>query len=348
LRAALLLLIALAVAVGPSAAWAQAFAVVVEAAEPGPGGQLRPLRPDQRTGAALARLPDGSAPVALGPGVELPVGAVITTTRARLVLRLPDDEHLHIGEATELTLAPERSVLQRAGEVYYRVRSAFSVQVGAVETAVEGTRFLVVGADGGPVQVSVDEGRVVVRTPEGAQAVGRGQTLTASPGAAPPAPAKWGAVDRGDALQHTLSAGPPRLLLALAAGGAGAGAIGGRAESGVFLGALRGTASLRVAGPLRLSLQPGAGLGPAARQLGGDLVAELQLGPFAVGGGPSLVHERRALSCGGEQIWLHIGGVASGRAALPLGRHLRVLAQGRVGLAGTPFGELGVGLGVAL
>ncbi len=332
----------------PAPAWA---AVVEAVAVPGFGGTMTALRPGARTGEATARLPDGET-LPLGPGVELPVGARIDTRRARVVLRLDSDELLHIEAASAVELGAARSVQQHLGEVYYRVREAFTVQYGTVETAVEGTRFLVAGEteDGGPVRVSVDEGVVTVRTPGGARALAAGETLVAPADAAPGAPGSWGAVDRGRALGQMHGAGPPRLLIGGLVLGGLTGAVASERQALPAVGTAGGRllASARVRGPVRATAGVALGGGPRAAQLPLDAGVELMLGPVAVGGSAAVLWEERRPDCGGSQTWLHVGGLAKLRAELPLGRRLRLLGAAQVGAVGTPTADLGLGLGVVL
>ena len=65
-------------------------------------------------------------------------------TRARVTIRLSDNESITVSAGSEITLR-ERSVLQTLGEVYYQVRDLFTVDYGTVQTAVEGTEFVISG-----------------------------------------------------------------------------------------------------------------------------------------------------------------------------------------------------------
>lgn len=325
--------------------------VVESVALPGFGGEMTELRPGMKTGEAVAVGADGTIRE-LGPGVDVGAGDTIVTQRARVVVDLGDDERVHIAEASRLELTAGRTVLQHVGEVCYRVREAFTVQYGSVETAVEGTRFLVVGTevDGGPVRVSVDEGVVRVTTPEGVQRVSQGQSLGTTPGAPPVVAEPWAALDKGQSLGKTLSAGPPRVMLGGVVAGAFTGAVGEEALRLAPVGTVQGRllTSVRVFGPLRATAQLGLGGGARSIQVPGDVGMELMMGHFAFGASAAVVHEQRDKGCGEAQTWLHIGGLASGRAELPLGRHLRVLGTLRVGAVGTLMVDAGAGLGVVL
>lgn len=342
------LLLAAVVLLLPGVAWG---AVVESVAVPGFGGEMTELRPGRTTGEAVALTPDGEERP-LGPGVELPTDSVVETRRARVVVRLDSDETLHIEEASSVELGAGRTVIQHVGEVYYSVREAFTVEYGTVETAVEGTRFLVVGTtvDGGPVVVSVDEGVVTVRTPAGSQTVRQGETLSASPDAAPSAPEKWSTIDRGRSVGQTLTAGPPRALVGGLLMGGLTGAVGTESLRLSPVGSVSGRllGSIKLLGPLRATAQAGVGGGRRTVQAPVDAGLELMLGPFAFGGSTAMVWEERAKPCGETQTWLHIGGKATGRVEVPLGRRLRVLGAAQVGAVGTVTADAGVGLGVVL
>ena len=335
----------------PGDAWAQESPapptfVVEGVAVPGFGGEMSPLAPGRTTAAAKVfndAHPEGTP---LGPGTELSPGDRIQCTRARVVIRRGDDEYIHVHEGGEVTLTAERSIVQSLGEVYYRVREAFRVEYGTVETTVEGTRFLVAGTDAGDVAVSVDEGTVKVATPAGAQSVTAGQTLTTSPTAAPPAPASWPARARGQALTKTVGMGRPRVLV----GVLGQGTITGASPDtipGVGAVQLRPLASIRLAGPVRLLVEPGIAAGPRTFQVPVDAGLELMMRNIAFGASAGVTRERRTADCGAEQELLHIGGAAHARAAIPLGRHLQVLGSAQVGRSTVWSAELGAGVGWA-
>ena len=70
-----------------------------------------------------------------------------------------------VAEGTRMVLGP-RSLVQQLGDALYRVHGRFKVSFGAVEAAVEGTRFVVHTPDGvdvlaGRVRVSGAGGSVV-------------------------------------------------------------------------------------------------------------------------------------------------------------------------------------------
>ncbi len=320
--------------------------VVVGVAVPGFGGEMTALPTDQSTAAALVfneAQPEG-APLRMG--ATLAPGDRIRCTRARVVIRRGDDEYIHVHEGAEVTLTAERSIIQSLGEVYYRVREAFRVEYGTVETTVEGTRFLVAGDEAGAVAVSVDEGIVSVRTPSGSQAVSAGQTLSTLPTAAPPGPTQWAASARGRALAKTVGMGRPRVMVGALAQGAWTGAS---AETIPGVGAiqLRPMASIRVAGPVRVLVEPGVARGASTVQLPVNAGVELSVAGFSFGGSATATRETRTAACGASQDLLHLGGAGHVRAELPLGRHLRALGAVRVGLASVWNAELGAGVGWA-
>lgn len=183
-------------------------------------------RPVLTTGEALRVAP---AREALRVGMALQPGDVLRTEDVRVRLRIRGDEQLIVAEHSEVELQP-RSVWQRLGDALYRVHGVFRVRFGAVEAAVEGTRFAVLPAGG----VAVQRGRVRV-----GDAVGTAGTwvavvdgAVAAPVAVPEAPA-----DRARSLARHL--GPPRS------------AVGGEVGGGVFDGA--GAGAVRVLGRFAFS-----------------------------------------------------------------------------------------------
>lgn len=339
------------VLVVPAASSAQDAPVAVQlvvdgVAIPGFGGEMTELPAGQTTAAALVfndTYPDGQA---LGPGTVLQPGDRIRCARARVVIRRGDDEYIHVQEGAEVTLTAERSITQSLGEVYYRVREAFRVEYGTVETTVEGTRFLVAGLESGEVAVSVDEGVVAVRTPAGMQRVSAGQTLATSPAAAPPSPAKWSPAAKGKALAKTVGMGRPRFMVGVLGQGAFTGSSADTIQ-GVGAVQLRPIGSIRVAGPVRVVLEPGIAAGARTFQIPVNAGVELSFFGISAGGTIIATRETRRADCGAEQELLHVGGAGHVRAEVPVGRHLRLLGSARVGVASVVNAELGGGVGWA-
>lgn len=301
----------------------------------------------------------------LRQGEALQPGDRILTRAARVQLLLSDGSRLNVSEDSELVLAEGPGdawdrVVQRAGEVYYRMRNALAVEAGTVETIVEGTRFLVAytgeggsGATGDGVSVRVEQGVVRVRRAD----LGQGERLTRlrqveMPQAGPsPGVQRWR--PRPSDLARTWPLGRPRWQVGALATGqllAGAAALGtpdaGGTEGG---GALRLSAGLHLPADLRLvastavgasssgSLRVPVGLGlawqPGAWSLAGELTGTL---------------EDRRLTCGEAYTAIHLGGAGTVRYAHTLSRRLSLLAELRAGYADGLSVEPALGLGVGL
>ena len=330
----ILLLTALAWMAGP--AWAQEapqLASVALVAEPDDAGRWRAVDP---AAAAVRVRADTETP--LRPGLPLAVGDTIRVDLARVEIHYSTGEKLNLTEGTTVSLTAERSVLQELGEAYYRLRGAFRVQYGTVETVVEGTRFVVLGTeDGGTVRVRVDEGRVRVSNAEASTPVGRGQAvdmpmegpITVPPARGRPTPAT---------VARTFPFGRPRLVLgALATGGA----LVQTGDVPADIPALRATYGLRLSAGLGIArvlrVQVDSTLNGAGRrgvQLPQDVSLAIALPGIAFGGGPSFVVENRTKVCDARYRALHIGGAGWVRGSLPLGRRLALAAEVRGGYAG--------------
>ena len=111
----------------------------------------------------------------------LRVGDRIETDLARVEIAYATGERLNLVEGTQVTLTAERSTLQALGEVYYRLKAAFRVQTGTVDTVVEGPVLGGGVEDTGQVRVRVDEGRVRVENDAGAVPVTRGRGSSRRP-----------------------------------------------------------------------------------------------------------------------------------------------------------------------
>lgn len=160
---------------GPAQA-ADRFATVDAILVPTPRGDWRPVTTSANARVIAAGAVGDGEPLAVGD--RLDEGDRLTTAMVRVRLRLRGDEQIVVSEGADLLL-DERSVLQRLGDVLYRVHGAFRVGFGAVEAAVEGTRF-VVGQDG----VDIVAGRVRV-TGTGGSVVGPASTRVEVVGDAP-------------------------------------------------------------------------------------------------------------------------------------------------------------------
>lgn len=111
----------------------------------------------------------------LRPGDVLQVGDAVRTAAGTCVIETPAGWRIEIAERSQLRLAP--TVIQRLGEVFYRVTGAFSVRVDEVELLVEGTGFKVSRDMPGAGNLAVTEGRVRAKTPGNEELSEGGQTL---------------------------------------------------------------------------------------------------------------------------------------------------------------------------
>ncbi|MCK6505479.1 FecR family protein [Myxococcota bacterium] len=307
----------------------------------------------------------GQAEDLLRQGDTLQPGDRLVTRAARVQLRLSDGSRMNLSEDGELTLAegPGEAwdrVVQRAGEVYYRMRSALTVEAGAVETIVEGTRFLVARqgegdgvTNGDSVSVRVEQGVVRVRRDD----LGEGERLTrlrqvAMPQAGPsPGVERWR--PRPADLARSWPLGRPRWQVGALATGqllAGAAPLGtpdaGGTEGG---GGLRLFAGLHLPADLRLvaSTAVGASSGGSLRVPVG-LGLAWQPGALTLAGELTSTLEDRRLLCGEQYTAVHLGGAGTVRYGHALGRRLSLLAELRAGYADGLSVEPALGLGVGL
>ena len=318
----------------PATAWAEAFATVKTLSEPDARGRW--VQVDASAGAA--RL-DGEGREALSVGMTLDLGDRIVTDQARVVLALADSEHITLTAGADITLK-ERSVLQSLGEVYYQVRDVFTVQYGTVQTAVEGTEFLISGGD--EVTVSVTEGAVRVSNAGESVQVVRGRQVAVAPAAAPSAAVRMSMAARSAAAQSAWALGRPRLQV----GVLGAGGLAG--GSGQFGG--RTFASIQVLPGMNLVADAGgSGATSGGSRLPGGLGLEFTVGGLSVGGSAQATLEQWRYPCGGRHIALHVGGMAHARATFFLTRRLFTTAVLRVGHGGDAMqADVAYGLGVSL
>lgn len=330
--AALTLLTVLTLGPGTGSAWAQeAVGTVRVVTEQDDRGRWQPV------GAATRafRVREGLAPEPLTADMVLQVGDRIETDLARVEIEYTTGERLNLVEGTQVTLTAERSTLQELGEVYYRLKSAFQVQYGTVDTVVEGTRFTVAGVgDTGQVRVRVDEGRVRVENDAGATPVGRGRELLAEPTGpprAPPVRARPGVED----IARTYPRGRPGLVVDAAVVTevlvdpiqTAAGVATVRGAPGVRFGT-----SMAVGSVARVRVDTTvAAAGARGVRLPQSLGLEVGRPGLGIGGGPSVVWERRTLDCGDVVEDLTIGGVAWARKRLPLARGLALTVEGTAG-----------------
>ncbi len=278
-------------------------------------------------------------------GMALQEGDRIVTDDARARVVLGRGEALTIAEHTDVEVRA-RTALQRLGQVYYTLQSTFVVQYGTVQTAVDGTEFVVDG-DGATVTVTVIEGHVRVSTSGGQARLGRWDSVATSAGEGASGEAPPSAPD--PAARPVLAArlveqafGPPRVELGFVAG------VG--LDNGGAAAQLRLSGRVRVAGALRLTLDTGLGSnGPnEGLRLPQGLGLELGVGPLAFGAQTVATFELARLGCNGSYTAVHIGGVGSVRGALPLSRRVSIQAVLRGGYVQRPLADLGIGLAVAL
>ncbi len=317
----------------PVPALAAAFATVDQLSTLDSTGRWRPVAETGR-----ARVITGGAEEPLRVGREVALGDRIVTDDARVRVRLASGEDIAIDERSDIELG-ERSVVQRLGDAYYRVRGAFRVTHGAVQTSVEGTEFSV--ATGAVVTVAVVEGRVAVRNESGEVRVARGQVVEVAQVGAPPGP-QWNPAVARQAVARTFPRGGPTLQVGLLA--AGGLANGGAVVEGRLF------ARLRLLPGVRLALDTGLGNDGSETgvRLPQGLGVEFDAGGFSLGGQLITSVERCNFECGGAYVALHLGGVGNLRYALPLSRHFSIEGLVRAGYADGLVIDAGLGIGASL
>jgi hypothetical protein len=303
----------LCAALGGVAQAADRFATVDAIFAPTPSGEWRPVTSNANARVITAGTSgDGEA---LAVGDRLEVGDRVTTAMVRVRLRLRGDEQLVIGEGADLVLA-ERSVLQQVGDALYRVHGVFRVGFGAVEAAVEGTRF-VVAPDG----VDVLAGRVRVTGAGGSEVGARQQHVEVS-AATPAPPAPMSPSQRAHARDLGMRLGMPASSLGVELGGghfglAGTGSVQLVARFG-FLGAGEVYVESGVAFQRdRFHLPVAVGLG-------------WRLGWFRVGGGGALRIGVCEDCTGGQTLEVLAGGQVQVGLLMPLSGRLSFSVTGRV------------------
>lgn len=318
----------------PRTALAAPEIVVAAVYAPDERGKWR--RIDDTGDATVAR---GEEELPVQSGMLLEIGDRIRTDLVRVELSMDGNEQLIVAEGSDFTLR-DRGVLQALGEVYYRVRGAFSVDYATVETTVEGTAFLI---SGGPddVQVGVEEGRVRVTSGGQSVSVRRNQQVAVVPDQAPPEPTRWGRTKRrGD----TNFAWP-----SLGGRGAVGGMFGADRRGGATLGHAQLFGRIDVAFGLRLTFDAGvAGLAKGeGLQVPVGTGLEFAIGDLAVGAQLSPSLQIVQDPCGGVGT-VHLGGAGTLRYTVPLTGPLLLETMVRGGYADGPTVDGGVGLGVAL
>lgn len=325
----LLLLLLLAL---PSLAWCAPFGTVESLLVQDDRGDWQVA-----TTSGQATVSEGGTESPVSVGQALPMGAVVRTRAARLTLRLANGGDMSIYQDSEITLEAG-GVLQSLGRVFYRLRNAFSVRYGSVETVVEGTRFLV-DVDGGRFQVEVEEGRVRVRTDGAESQVSAGQRATVENGHAAIHVTR-APVDLEARVRQAFQARPQVHL----------GAVAGLGSTDALAGHLRLQGGVHLTPLLLLSLdtevlhQSGENRFPQVLGLG------LEAGALTVTPGLVTSFHTSQDACGERRVVLNFGGSIDLLGRLPLGSHLQALVGARAGaLSGdAAFLDLSLGLGVNL
>lgn len=279
----------------------------------------------------------GGVSTPLRPGFDLQDGDRITTTRARVELKLGDGIQMLVQEGADVVLGLRR-IEQKKGGVFYQVDAPFEVAIDGVLVAVEGTRFLVEGAD--PVAVAVDNGQIRVTSKEEPVLLTRGERVETKQGHVPGGVRSMTFSMRKQAWEGTWLAGEPPLSMGLLVGG---GLVGGAGLS------TRLYATYDLPFKLEVLLDLGVGLPVFGR--GGVLMpmglgAAYELGPVSVGAEFLTAFDSYTKECGGAYKAFHLGGVAVARAGLPLSRRLSAVGALRAGYVGQPLVDLGVGVGM--
>lgn len=110
------------------------------------------------------------------PGLVLYEGDAIRTAAGSCAVETPEGWRVEIGEASQVRLG--KTVLQRLGSVFYKVRGAFTVQVDDVQLLVEGTAFRVDRDLAGTGELLVPEGSVKLSGTETEERVAEGHILS--------------------------------------------------------------------------------------------------------------------------------------------------------------------------
>lgn len=315
-------------------AYATEFATVTAISAPDTRGRWRPVKET----AAAARM-EAESRVPLKIGMALNPGDRLVTEQARVTVRFGQSEHLTIAPASDLVLS-ERSVIQRLGEIYYQVRNAFTVQYGTVQTAVEGTEF-VVGGSPEAVQVSVTEGVVRVENNGETVRLRRGQSVVAEANQAPGEPQQMQQATSRMLRTKSWTLGRPRLRVGVLATG---GLLNQNGSA-----AVRTFAAVRLLPSLNAVVDGEHGGSTTSLRTGAGLGLEWALGAFNVGGSATLGLERWQYACGGEYAAIHAGGAAHARFSVDLTRRVFLTGLARASASGEGLeASFGLGAGVSL
>lgn len=302
---------------------AHADATVDALLVPTPGGGWREVSTsDATTGPA-------EAPVVVRPGAHLADGEILRTGTARVRLVVRGAERVIVDAGSEVVIG-DRTVLQRIGDAFYRVRAAFSVRYERIEAAVDGTRYQVgpggVRVHGGVVQVRFDGGSPTpVRAGEAVEALTEG--LDAVRALSP--------TERAQGRTLTRQLGPPRFAFAVEGGGGFFGEGAGSVRLGARLGLTRVVELTTEAGmsfdDTAFHLPLAVGLGGRWRGLRAGAALDLRVGRFADCDTP-------------ETTRVFPGGHAFVGLTVPIANGVGFTATARGGYAHRPFAEGSAGL----
>jgi len=294
---------------------------------------------EKRTAQATRTRTGETVPVQLGQA--LAQGDTLRTHNARLRIRYRDGGQIGVQPESELLLE-DGGVLQTLGQVLYQVEGLFRVRFGAVEAAVEGTRFLVAGAPAGPVTVAVDRGHVWVRTQGQQVLVHKGQVVTVPHGGTL-GDVTWHSEAQAASLATLASRlGEPRYTLGL---------LGGTT---LTRGDLSGSATFLLRARIRPAWRftASAGWATTGERFHLPVAAGLErrVGPAGVGIEGLALFGHSTDCFGIVEIPLQPGVAAVGRLRLPLTDRTALEARVRGGYAGGLYVDaaMGVSLGLGL
>ncbi len=281
----------------------------------------------------------GEDVVPLSVGLDLEVGDELRSTGAQVRVRYLDGGQFTLQPDSAVVLE-ERGILQRLGEVLYQVEGVFRVQYGAVEAAVEGTRFLVSGGQDGQVLVAVEQGKVLVRA-AGEEVLVRGGQVVTVPSGAGPDPVRAQTAGQADVLFHLASSlGEPRWTLGVV--------VGGTQVADAFNNTTQAFLRARVAPGWRLTASVGLSTTGERFHLPASLGLERRFGPTGLGV-EGLAYFGRRTDCLGQVTLPLLPGVAAvGRLRLPMTDRLALETRVRAGWAGAPTFDITMGASLGL